>query len=135
MKQTYQHPRSRIKAIKEHCLLPHNKEKLCKWLERLKRPHSPLRWDKYENKQLFWVEREVECEWKRTVAKTRRVESEFESNVNAASAIEPASAPLTFGPPAHGPADEAGAAGGGILFFLLNTCWSVFSMNRTRNGR
>jgi hypothetical protein len=64
--------------------------------------HS-FRWDKYESKQLYWIEEELEAEWEKTTAKSRRSEAEYQSLTSASSAFESSLAPLGF--------DAAGSEG------------------------
>ena len=56
------------------------------------------RYDRYENKQLYWVEEETEAEWEKTTAKSIRQESEYQTETNAMSAMEASLAPIEFGP-------------------------------------
>lgn len=59
-----------------------------------------LRFDKYENKQLYWIEEELSAEWEKTSAKSYRQESEYQADVSASSVLESSLTPLEFGPAA-----------------------------------
>ena len=74
-----------------------------------------LRWDKYENKQLYWIEEELEAEWERTTSKSRRQESEYQTSVSAASAFESSLAPMNFMPDGAG----AGPEGQGQQSYII----------------
>lgn len=58
------------------------------------------RFDRHENKQLYWVEEETEAEWEKTTAKSTRQESEYQTETTAMSAMEASLAPIDFGPSA-----------------------------------
>lgn len=61
---------------------------------RRSRPNSPsswveeasclvrLRYDKYENKTLYWYEEDLEFEWEKTATRASREEAEFERDVS-----------------------------------------------------
>ena len=66
--------------------------------------NSPLlRWDRYENKQLYWIEEELEAEWERTTARSRRSEAEYQTTVSASAAFESSLAGLSMAPDGVGP--------------------------------
>lgn len=64
--------------------------------------NSKFRWDKYESKQLYWVEEELEAEWEKTTSKMRRAETEYQASVGVGAAFENSLAPVDFTPDAAG---------------------------------
>lgn len=70
--------------------------------------HSPnkcffgYRWDRYESKQLFWVEEDMKAEWEKTTSKSRRSEAEYQTNVASAQIFGSSLEGITFGPPSEG---------------------------------
>ena len=56
------------------------------------------RYDRYENKQLYWIEEETEAEWEKTRSKATISESQYEANVSAASVMGESLETLEFGP-------------------------------------
>lgn len=50
-------------------------------------PSIIIRWDKYENKQLFWVEEDLKAEWEKSTTKSRRSEAEYQVHANAAESL------------------------------------------------
>lgn len=61
------------------------------------------RWDKYENKQLYWIEEDLSAEWEKTTSKSRRAETEYQSSVGVSDAFESSLAPVSFSPEGVGP--------------------------------
>ena len=57
-----------------------------------------LRWDRYENEQLYWIEEELEAEWAKTTARSRRSETEYQTSVGASAAFESSLAGLSMAP-------------------------------------
>lgn len=70
--------------------------------ERGPQTHLKFRWDKYESKQLYWVEEELEAEWEKTTSKMRRAETEYQASVGVGAAFENSLAPVDFTPDAAG---------------------------------
>ena len=69
--------------------------------------HCTHRFDKYENKQLYWVEEELEAEWEKLSSKSIRQETEYQTDVNAMDAMGSSLSGLEFAPDA-GPAGPEG---------------------------
>ena len=66
-------------------------------------PTSDLvRWDRYENKQLYWVEEDMKAEWGKKTSKARHSQAEYESKVSASSVLGDSMDGLEFGPPVEG---------------------------------
>ena len=53
-----------------------------------------LRWDKYESKQLYWYEEDMEFEWEKSRAKSTREETTFNTEVSGAEALLDARDPM-----------------------------------------
>ena len=66
-----------------------------------------LRWDRYENKQLNWIEEELEAEWAKTTARSRRSETEYQTSVGASAAFESSLAGLSMAPDGVGPEGQS----------------------------
>lgn len=65
------------------------------------------RFDKYENKQLYWVEEELEAEWEKLSSKSIRQETEYQTDMNMTDAMGASLTGLEFAPDA-GPAGPEG---------------------------
>lgn len=57
------------------------------------------RWDRYESKQLYWVETDLKAEWEKTTSKSRRSEAEYETQVASAELFASSLDGVAFGPP------------------------------------
>ena len=58
--------------------------------------HAASRYDKYESKQVYWVESELEAEWEKTTSRPRRETAEFEVETDAQNALLQAVNPLSL---------------------------------------
>ena len=58
------------------------------------------RFDKYENKQLYWVEEELKAEWEKLSSESIRQETEYQTDTNAMDAMGASLTGLEFAPDA-----------------------------------
>lgn len=94
-------PRSRAKAIMAYCAAKPG------FWKRLDRAGSAvvlshllaLRYDKYENKTLYWHEQEMEAEFEKRYSRTTRQTTGYTTETDASTAFQDHLAPLEFGPP------------------------------------
>ncbi len=54
------------------------------------------RYDRYESKQAYWVESELEAEWEKTTSRTRKETMDFAVDTTASDAMLQATTPLSL---------------------------------------
>ena len=59
---------------------------------------AAFRFDRYENKTLYWVEQDVMAEYQKTTSKARRSEAEYQTDANASETFTDFLDGLTLGP-------------------------------------
>ena len=101
-KESLNHPRSRIKGVKEYCEA--NREELigclslCLLESLLLFPQcisfAMPRWDKYENKPKYWYEEDLEMEWVKQKQRSATTATEMESRKTGENLAKDMSAPM-----------------------------------------